>query len=168
MPISNLRQLFEHKLVDLHSMETQIIEALPKMVTEATDQKLKAALREHLEVTKEQLERLNELDEQLNFKKETVVCEGIKGILKEGEKSLGEIDDSATKDAAIIAAAQSVEHYEMAGYMSAEAFARQLDLNEVTDVLKKSLQEEKESDAMLGGLAKGWLFSEGLNEEANK
>src|SRR5690606_5361816 len=110
MSISNLQELFKHKLLDLHSAETQIIEALPKMITAASNEKLKAALQEHLTVTKKHLDRLEKINQEIGFKAKEIVCEGIKGIIKEGEEGLRKIDDIPTKDVAIIAAAQSVEH----------------------------------------------------------
>lgn len=166
MPVSNLQELLEHEIQDLYSAETQIITALPKMITAATDQDLQTALRDHLEVTKEHVRRLDKVAELTGMKTHGHVCEGIKGILTEGEKGLKEIDDSATKDAAIIVSAQRVEHYEIAGYGGAAQFAHQLDLGEVEELLKMTLEEEKQADADLTGLAEGGLFTEGLNEQA--
>lgn len=167
MSVSNLQQLFEHKLLDLHSAETQIIAALPKMIEAASHEQLRQALTDHLRITKEQLQRLNTINEEVHFKKKEVICEGMKGILKEGEKELQEINDNATRDAAIIAAAQSVEHYEIAGYGTAEEYARQLEMPAVAEMLQETLEEEKQTDSSLNALAKGGMFNEGLNEAAD-
>ncbi len=166
MAISTLQQLFEHELQDLYSAETQIIEALPKMIGKASHEELKTALDDHLEVTKIQLERLNSIFRELNFKKTTRICEGMKVILTEGEKSLNEIVDNPTRDAAIIAAAQRVEHYEISGYGTATEYAKQLDLGNIADILAETLNEEKEADASLSTLATGSWFAEGINEVA--
>lgn len=166
MTITNLQQLFEHELSDLHSTETQIIAALPKMIKSASDEKLKAALEDHLNVTTVQLDRIETIAKDMNIKISGMTCDGMKGIITEGDKALAEISDVATKDAAIIAAAQRVEHYEMAAYGTAEEYARKLGLDDAADLLKETLNEEKEADASLSGLAKGGLFNEGLNEQA--
>lgn len=166
MAISNLQQLFEHELQDLHSAETQIIGALPKMIALANHAELKTALEDHLEVTREQLERLNSVMSKMSVKASSMTCEGMKGILTEGEKSLKEISDPSTRDAAIIAAAQRVEHYEMAGYGTVVEYAKQLGLSEAADILQETLDEEGEADASLNTLATGGWFTEGLNEQA--
>lgn len=165
MPISNLPQLFSHVLSDLYSTEKQIIEALPQMIEASTDEKLRAALQEHLEVTQTQLDRLNTIKQTINFDTD-MVCDGIKGVLTEGQKSLAEITDLTTKDAAIIASAQKVEHYEMATYGTAQEFARLLEYDDEAQLLEESLNEEKKADSDLSTLAKGNLFKEGLNQEA--
>jgi ferritin-like metal-binding protein YciE len=166
MPISNLHQLFEHEIQDLHSAENQIIDALPKMISMATHTELKTALRDHLQVTKEQLQRLDAIIEELSLKKPAKTCEGVKGIIAEGEKSLKEIKSDSTRDAAIIAAAQRVEHYEMAGYGTAAEYAKQLGFDEVAHTLHDILEEEKEADTSLNTLATGSWLSAGLNQEA--
>jgi ferritin-like metal-binding protein YciE len=166
MSISSLQQLFEHEVGDLHSAETQIIAALPKMINMATHEELRAALEDHLEVTKEQLARLNSICDEHGLQKPSTSCEGMKGIIAEGEKLLKEIDDKSTKDAAIIAAAQRVEHYEIAGYGTAVEYANQLGYDDVAETLHDTLDEEKEADENLTTLATGGWLSDGLNEEA--
>jgi ferritin-like metal-binding protein YciE len=167
MHIKTLQQLFERDLQDLYSAESQVIDALPKMIKAASDEKLKTALQDHLEVTHEQLARLEDIKEEVFFETDGQMCAGMKGIIAEGEKALSEVGDSDTKNAAIIAAAQKVEHYEMAGYGTAEAYARLLGYEDVADLLKDSLEEEKKADRDLNGLAEGGMFSKGLNEEAS-
>lgn len=166
MKISNLQELFVEELADLYSAEQQIIVALPAMIRAASDDNLKTALEEHLEVTREQLVRLDAINQEVPFKSKVKLCDGMAGIIKEGEKMLSSIEDPATLDAAIIGSAQRVEHYEMAGYGTTIEFAHKLDLHDIADVLQETLDEEKDADASLSGLAKGGLFTTGLNEKA--
>jgi ferritin-like metal-binding protein YciE len=168
MTISSLQDLFVAELSDLYSAEKQILGALPEMIQMANDEELKEALQDNLEVTRDQVERLNEISQQTGIQLKSETCEGMAGILKENKKMLGMIDDIPTKDAAIIGGAQRVEHYEMAGYGVAVQFARDLDMDEVADMLQETLDEEKDADEALTGLAKGGLFSTGLNEKAKE
>ena len=124
------------------------------------------ALEKHLDVTKEQLQRLETINQTMNFKKGAHVCEGMKGIIADGEKGLKDVTDPATKDAAIITAAQRVEHYEIAGYGTAAQFADEMGHAQEARLLKETLEEEKQADNELSDLATGGLFSTGINEEA--
>lgn len=166
MKIVNLHQLFLHELRDLYSAETQIIEALPEMIENASDEKLSAALEDHLKVTREQLLRLDKIAEEFDFHAAGHNCEGIKGIIAEAKNTLRDITDSATKDAAIIVLAQRVEHYEMAAYGGTAQFAREMDYGDAADLLEKTLKEEGDADKKLSSLAKGGIFSAGLNDTA--
>lgn len=166
MKITNFHDLFLHELRDLYSAETQIIKALPKMIAEASNDTLKMGLQEHLEETKEQLKRLDTLGEEFDFKIEGHECKGIKGIIQEGEETLKEITDPSTKDAAIIVAAQRVEHYEIAAYGSAAEFARQMEHDDAVDILEETLDEEGAADEKLTAVAEGGIFTKGVNEEA--
>jgi ferritin-like metal-binding protein YciE len=166
MPVITLHDLFMQELQDLHSAESQIIEALPKMIEMADDEKLQAALEDHLEATQQHLDRLNEIDAMFGFLGSEKICEGMRGIIQDGERTLTEITDAATRDAAIIAAGQKVEHYEIAGYGTAAAYAKQLNHDEAGDLLKKTLDEEKKTDSDLSSLAEGNLLATGLNEMA--
>ncbi len=166
MKISNLNELFLHELGDLYSAETQIITALPEMISSATDEKLSQALEDHLQVTREQLSRLDEVAEGLDFQLSTNHCQGIAGIIAEAKETLSKISDSATKDVAIIVLAQRVEHYEIAAYGGAVEFARELDYPEAEELLEKTLKEEGQADKKLSSLAKGGIFSAGLNDTA--
>jgi ferritin-like metal-binding protein YciE len=165
MAISNLQDLLVHELEDLHSVETQLISALPKLTREASNDELKKALVKHFSVTEKQLKRLDNIAEFLSFPKKNT-CRGLEGILSEGEKTLKDIKDTQTKDAAIVAAAQRAEHYEIAGYGTAAQFARDLGLTGVADLLEETLNEEKAADEDLSKLAKGGFFKTGLNEQA--
>ncbi len=166
MHITNLRHLLTHELQDLHSAEVQIIDCLPILINSANSEELKSALQNHLEVTREQLRSLELIDGNLNAEKDGAVCVGMKGIVSEAQNGLESILDINTKDAAIIASAQKIEHYEIAAYGSALQFARQLELNDVADELERSLKEEKEADQELSSLAEGGLFSKGINKKA--
>jgi len=162
-PLLNLRDLLQHEIDDLYSAEEQIIEALPKMVEKATDRELKKALNEHLQVTKEQKKRLDKVKGLLKADEEKKgffeklfggsKCKGTEGLIAEGEKMMGEDMDPKVMDAAIIASAQKIEHYEISGYGTARAYARELGLNEVAGLLETTLNEEYRSDDMLTSLA---------------
>ena len=162
-PLVNLRDLLQHEIDDLYSAEEQIIEALPKMAENATNSELKKALNEHLRVTREQKKRLDKIRSLLKVEEgkkgffEKLFggskCKGTEGLISEGEKMMGEDMDPTVKDAAIIASAQKIEHYEISGYGTARAFARELGLTEVANLLETTLNEEYKSDDMLTALA---------------
>jgi len=162
-PLVNLRDLLQHEIDDLYSAEEQIIEALPKMAENATNSELKKALNEHLRITREQKKRLDRIRALLKSEEHNKgfferifggsKCKGTEGLITEGEKMMAEEMDPAVKDAAIIAAAQKIEHYEISGYGTARAFARELGLNEVANLLETTLNEEYKSDDMLTALA---------------
>jgi ferritin-like metal-binding protein YciE len=166
----NLRNLLDHEIEDLYSAEEQIIEALPKMVEASTDRELKRSLKEHLRITKEQKKRLdgakkilskqpseeNEGKEgffQRMFGGGGTKCKGMEGLIAEGEKMMGEDMEPSVKDAAIIASAQKIEHYEISGYGTARAYARELGLREVEKLLATTLKEEYTADKLLNTLA---------------
>jgi ferritin-like metal-binding protein YciE len=153
MKLDSLQKLYQDSLKDLHSMERQIIQALPKMVKAAEEPKLKAALEEHLEVTQAQLARLDEIFADLGTRGQGKKCKGMEGILDEGKELLEKDSEAAVLDAAIIAAAQHVEHYEMAGYGTAVAYARLLGEKKAMKLLAASLEEEKKADLELTDLA---------------
>ena len=162
-PLVNLRDLLQHEIDDLYSAEEQIIEALPKMVENATNGELKKALNEHLKITREQKKRLDKVKSLLKIDEEKKgffdrifggsKCKGTEGLITEGEKMMNEDMEASVKDAAIIAAAQKIEHYEISGYGTARAFARELGLKEVATLLETTLNEEYKSDNLLTALA---------------
>jgi ferritin-like metal-binding protein YciE len=160
MELDTLQKLYEEQLKDLHSTERQIIQALPKMIKAAEDEELSATLDEHLAVTKEQLARLDSIFEKLGKRGTGKKCKGMEGILEEGKELLGKEADADVLDAGIIAAAQHVEHYEMAGYGTAAAYAKLLGDREAEKLLRRSLDEEKEADEKLSGLAESRLNPE--------
>ena len=163
MPRESLQTLYEHELTDLYSAETQIIEALPKLIKAATNPALKAALTEHLAITETQLGRLDQIFEALGKKPESEKCKGMEGLIKEGDKAIEEHKDSDVLDAAIIGATQRVEHYEMAGYGCARTYSAMLGLTKQSEILQTTLNEEGEADHRLTDLAE-----ECVNLEAMK
>lgn len=164
--MSTFRELFLEQLGDIHSAETQITEALPKLIDAVSDDELKDALSTHLQETRRQIERLGEVFSELGEKPTSKTCMGMKGLLKEGEEGLQKGLSGPLGDALIIANAQRVEHYEISAYGTAIAWARQLDLDEVADLLDESLDEEAGADEKLTSIAEGGLLTAGLNEEA--
>ena len=159
----NLRDLLEHEVQDLYSAETQIIEALPKMAEQASDSQLKKAFQMHLEQTREQKKRLEQVAKKMGFKPEGEKCKGMEGLLKEGQSVMKEIKDKEVLDAALIGAAQRVEHYEIAGYGTARYYAKMLGENEVERLLGQTLEEEKDTDEKLNDIA-----IERVNQKAQK
>ena len=154
--MKTLRDLLEHQIQDLHSGETQIIEALPKMIDAARDEELVQALEDHLKQTKTHRDRLEKLADTLGCSAKGHTCKGMKGILEEGEEVVGEESkDDDVQDAAIITACQRVEHYEMAGYGSARTYARMLDETEVANALQEILDQEQDADEKLTRIAEG-------------
>jgi ferritin-like metal-binding protein YciE len=154
MKLESLRELFVHELQDLYSAENQIIKALPKMADEASSRELKAALEEHLQETKGQLRRLDQIFDQIeDVDRDDETCKGIQGIIKEGEDMLDEDADADVLDAGIIAAAQRVEHYEIAGYGTVRTYANLLGRQEWAELLQETLDEEKAADQKLNALA---------------
>lgn len=163
--MSTFRALFVEQLGDIHSAETQITDALPKLVDAASDEKLKDAFSHHLQETRDQIERLEQVFTELGERPSGKTCKGMKGLLEEGEEALHKAA-GPQKDALLIAGAQRVEHYEIAAYGTVIAWARELDLDDVADLLDESLDEESAADEKLSDLAEGGLLKSGLNEEA--
>jgi ferritin-like metal-binding protein YciE len=160
MSANSLQELYIEQLQDLFDAEQQIIKALPKIIEAAQSEELRDALTEHLEVTKKQADRVqnicNELGEDVKGEK----CKGMEGVLKEGSDLVKDISNKEVRDAAIIAFAQRVEHYEMAGYGTVRTYATLLGFDEAASALEQTLEEEKEANETLSGLA------EELNNEA--
>ena len=153
MKIDNLQELFVEQLRDLYDGEQQITEALPKLIEKASNPELKNALKEHLNVTKQQIMRLEQILKGLNEKPTGESCKGMKGVIKEGDDLVSKAKDPAVRDASIITAAQRVEHYEMAGYGTVKTYARQLNRPEYAGILEQILSEEKEADEKLSQIA---------------
>jgi ferritin-like metal-binding protein YciE len=141
--------LFMDELKDIYDAEKRITRALPRMVKAVESEELSAALQEHLDVTHEQIARLDRVFRDLNTSPGRRTCEGMRGLLEEGEGMLDSSDDPASNDAAIIAAAQKVEHYEIATYGTLRDWARQLGHQDVSSMLQQTLDEEKEADRRL-------------------
>jgi ferritin-like metal-binding protein YciE len=153
MEIDTLQKLYVEELRDLHSAERQIIQALPKMIKAATSPDLKAGLQEHLDVTREQLARLDQIFEKLGKKGTGKKCKGMEGVLADGKEVLEEDMEDDVRDAAIISAAQHVEHYEMAGYGTVRTYAGLLGETEAMKLLQQTLDEEGDADKQLTQLA---------------
>jgi ferritin-like metal-binding protein YciE len=151
--LNDLEGLLKHQLQDLYSAESQIINALPKMEQKASDEKLKKAFKSHLEETKEQQERLKQACIKLSISPGGEKCKAIEGIIKEAEDFLKEDANAEVMDAGLIANAQRVEHYEIAGYGTACHFAKRLGLDDVYKLLAATLEEEKDADEKLNDIA---------------
>jgi ferritin-like metal-binding protein YciE len=150
----DLRELLQHEVQDLYSAETQWLEALPKMSNAVKDNRLKQTFSQHLNETRKQKERLEEVANAMKIKPKGVKCEGIEGLIREGEKIMKENQaGTPVNDAAIIAAAQKVEHYQMAGYGTARTYAQLVGENHVADLLGKCLDEVKNTDRQLTNVA---------------
>ncbi len=155
MPMTSLKDLYLDELKDLYNAEKQIVTALPKVARAASSAELRGAFEEHLEQTKEHIERLDQIFRKIGGTPTSKICKGMVGILKEGEEILEQRVEPAVKDAALIASAQKVEHYEMATYGSARTHAATLGDQEAAETLQLTLDEEKEADALLTNIAKG-------------
>lgn len=142
MELKTLEDLLIHCLADLRDAEKQLIRALPKMAEATTDPILRKGFEDHLEQTREQEARLREIQDSFKDVTEQVTCKGMEGLIKEGEEILKMQGDPDVKDAALMGAAQKVEHYEMAGYISAIDLATKLGMKDVAKILQKSLEEE--------------------------
>ena len=156
-----LRELYINELKDLYSAENQLVKALPKLAKAASSDELRQGFEEHLEQTKEQVQRLEQIFEQLDESPKGKKCAGMEGLIKEGSEVMGEDFEEATMDAALIGAAQRVEHYEIAAYGTVCEFAQILGESEQESLLRETLQEEKETDEKLTELAKE------INSQAN-
>lgn len=151
--MNSLQELYVDELKDLYDAENQIIKALPKMIDAASSEELQNALSEHLEVTREQAKRIEQIFQNMGEKLKAEKCKGMEGVIKEGAEILSEDMDENVKDAAIISAAQRVEHYEMAGYGTVRTWANLLGESEAEELLQETLDEEKEADEKLNQLA---------------
>jgi ferritin-like metal-binding protein YciE len=153
MKLENLQQLFVKELRDIYDAEQQITEALPKMIEGATVGELKDALQEHLDVTREQISRLDRIFAMLQQKASGETCKGMKGIINEGSDLLSTGGGDNVIDAGIISAAQKVEHYEIAAYGTVRTYAELLGKREIAQLLQQTLEEETDADSTLTNIA---------------
>jgi ferritin-like metal-binding protein YciE len=153
MQLETLEDLYIHELKDLYSVEKQLIGALPKMAKAANDDKLSAGFREHLEQTKEHAARLEKILSEHKQSTRGAKCKGMQGIIAEGAEMIEEEADPEVKDAGLIAAAQRVEHYEIAGYGTARTYAEMLGDREGATLLQTTLAEEEKTNQKLTQLA---------------
>jgi len=161
MQTETLNELYIDEIKDIYHAEKQTLKALPKLAKQASSEKLRAAFEEHLEQTKGQVARLEEVFELLDMKPSAKKCDGMEGILKEGDHVAKELEEGATLDAALIAGAQKVEHYEIASYGCARTWATLLGYDDQAKLLAETLEEEKLADQKLTELAE-----EAINAEA--
>jgi ferritin-like metal-binding protein YciE len=153
MKVESLRDLFVEQLQDLYSAEQQLIKALPKMAKASSSEELRAAFEDHLGQTRQHAQRIETIFEQMGEKVAAKKCKGMEGLVKEGSEVLEEDMEDGIKDAAIIAAAQRVEHYEIAGYGCVHAYAERLGEEKAASLLEQTLEEEKQADELLNGIA---------------
>jgi ferritin-like metal-binding protein YciE len=159
--MGTLHEAFVEELRDIFDGEKQLTKALPKMAKAANSPELREAIESHLEETRQQVTRLEQVFASLDEKARGKHCEGIAGIIEEGQAIMQEEFDEATADACLIASAQRAEHYEMATYGTLVAWARAMGHDEAADLLQETLDEEKAADEKLNSLAEG-----GINEQA--
>lgn len=160
--IKTMDDLFLHTLQDIYYAENKIVRKLPGMIDKATNRDLTSGLKAHLEETKGQIERLEQVFKKLGKKPEATDCPAIDGIIKEAEDIMGDVDDKEVLDAAIIAAAQAVEHYEITRYGTLIAWAEQLGRDDAVRLLQANLNEEKAADKKLTTVAE----RKGVNRKA--
>jgi ferritin-like metal-binding protein YciE len=160
MKIQSLQDLFVDELRDLYNAENQLVKALPKMAKSASATDLQEAIEEHLEQTKNHVERLEQIFEKLEISPKGKKCLGMQGLIDEVKEVLSEGMEENVLDAAIIAAAQRVEHYEMAGYGTARTFAKMLGQKEAAQLLQETLNEESEANEKLTQLAESHINAE--------
>ena len=167
MRLQSLEDVFREQIEDLHSAETQLVAALPAVADAASSDKLKQAIREHLEQTREHVRRLDTIANDLGFSAGGEECEAMAGLIRESEEVVSAEGNPSVKDAALIAAAQRVEHYEIAAYGTAKVLAGELGHDTAEDLLDTTLDEESQADELLTKIATGGLFKAGLNEAAH-
>jgi ferritin-like metal-binding protein YciE len=158
-----LDELLQDELKDLYSAENQIIKALPRMAKGASSPELKRAFERHLEETRRQVERLNQIGEMLEMKLTGKKCKGMEGLIEEGKEVMEELDDEDAIDAGLIGAAQKVEHYEIAAYGTARTHAEMLGYTRVAKLLQQTLNEEGATDKKLTALAESVVNYEAAN-----
>lgn len=164
----DLKDLLIDELHDLLSSEEQIVEALPEMAKASKSPDLKKAFESHLKETKGQLQRLKKVFKILKVEKKEKFCKATKGLIQECKEVLKDFKTKSTiRDAALISKAQRIEHYEISAYGTVRAFANELDLDEVADLLQATLDEEGNADKKLTKIAEGGLLKSGINQQAN-
>ena len=164
MKLESIDALFLHELQDLHSAERQLVTALPKMAKKASSNELREAIENHLDQTREHVERLNKILEDLQLSPGRHKCKAMEGLIEEADEILKAEGLDSVRDAAMIGSAQRVEHYEIAGYGTARTYAEMLGHAEAAQLLQQTLDEEKEADELLSGLALSSVNVEAQND----
>ncbi len=162
MKLESLKDLYMEQLKDLYSAETQLVDALPKMADACNSPELKNAFREHLNQTRQHVTRLEQIFKKLDESPKGETCEGMKGLLKEGEAMMKMKGEPEVIDAGLIAAAQRVEHYEIAGYGTVRTYAELIGDQDAVRLLERTLQEEEEADEKLTEIAESHINQEAL------
>jgi len=165
--VKTMEDLFLEEIRDLLDAEKQITKALPKLARATTSEELKNAFEDHLEQTRGHVERLERIFSSIGAKSGGVKCKGMEGLLKEGDEMIANTNPGPVRDAGLIAAAQRVEHYEMAGYGSARTFAQLLGRTDAADFLDQTLLEERETDEMLTEIAESMVNDRAAAESGN-
>lgn len=153
MSLESLQDLYINELKDIYSAEKQIMQALPRMAKAASNEELQLAFKNHLEVTRDQVQRLETIFDDLERKPRGKKCQGMAGLVEEGKEMMEEDGDPDVKDAGLIASAQRIEHYEISAYGTVRAFAQELGFDKHAQLLQKTLDEEGQTDKLLSGLA---------------
>jgi|SRR5579862_1027556 len=166
MQLQTLNDLLTEQLQDLYSAETQLVVALPKLAAASSHEELRDAFEHHLQETRGHVSRLDQIAGEIGISLQGEECKGMAGLIREGDEILSMQGDPMVIDAALIAAAQRVEHYEIAAYGTAKTLADQLDLGEVKSLLDETLGEEGKADKLLTSIATGGMFKSGVNERA--
>ena len=166
--VESLEQLLQEELKDIYDAEKQLTKALPKLAKKATNAELKSAFEEHLQQTEGHVERLEQVFEQLELPARGKKCEGMRSLISEGEQMMRDAEDDDTRDALMIAAAQKVEHYEIASYGTMRTWANLLGKSEVASILEETLDEEKETDQKLTSIAESHVNLEAASGEEDQ
>ena len=168
MQFNSIEDVFIEQIDDLLDAERQLVDALPKMAQSASDEKLRSAFEEHLGETRDHVARLEEIFGQIGRTPPGETCKAMKGLIAEGQEVIQATGDPAAKDAALIAAAQRVEHYEIAAYGTAKTLADQLGHGDAKSLLDQTLDEESNADTLLTKIATGGLMKSGINQKAQR
>jgi len=168
MKFESMEDLFLGQVQDLYDAEQRLVKALPEMADAADSPQLRAAFEGHLAETRGHVQRLERIFIQLGKDPKGTTCEAMKGLIKEGDSVVSDMDQSPLRDAGLIAAANRVEHYEIAAYGSARTFAQTLGMTAAASLLEETLQEEKEADQKLTRLAEGMINNEALRMGASQ
>jgi len=166
MGFHSLNDVLQEQLEDLHSAETQLVAALPKMAQAAHNEPLREAFEHHLEETRDHLKRVHEALGEIGVSTPTAVCKGMKGLIDEGEELIQKGGDPMASDAALIGAAQRIEHYEIAAYGTARQLAGDAGFDGIKDLMDQTLDEESQADKLLTKIATGGMFKAGVNQQA--
>ena len=166
LELNSFQDLFVNQIEDLYDAENRLTRALPKMADAANSPQLRKAFQDHLTETQGHVSRLEQIFREMNIEPKRDTCEAMKGLIAEGDETVKATGDPAVKDAALIAAAQRVEHYEMSGYGTARAFARRLGLSQAASLLQQTLQEEKAADEKLNSIAESSVNMEASAAQA--